>query len=486
MTEPASAARVHDVDLFRGHKPHPTQARFLESTAPRKVYIGAVGTGKTEVLCWQAILLSHLFKPNVGVIGRYTYPELRDTTRKRFLEVADPSLIRTANVPHDGGGEIEWRCGGVTLFRNLDDPHKYASFEIGYLGIDEITECPENVYMMGDSRVGRAFTGDRRGTYAPLFGTGNPAGQDWVFKLFFSPDHSQETHAGFRPHPRENVDALPPGYYETISRGKPDWWVRRFVKGELAALEGLVWANFDEELHVIPDFPVPRPWSRYTGHDHGRRNPTACLWAAVDYDSNILAYREYQSAGPTPIEHTIAILARERGEPIADRYADPSMFSKILPGASGKWHSVADEYAEGGIELLPGDNSMGATLDRVRTLLWADPKRSFPDWHPRAGQTGAPRLFFMRSCRETISAVSSWRYKEYKQADLGLREEPVDFDDHLPDCLRYVCTAFPEGPERRVPRHEPTRAEWQIARKKRMYRDAVRAVTSPRLDADYV
>lgn len=487
------------LDILRGKTLLPTQARFLSSPALRKVYIGPVGSGKTEIICIQSILLSHYYLPNNALIGRQTYPELRDTTRKRFMEICPPELIDTRNtsIPESGGGgHVAWKAGGRTMFRHLDTMSdlEFGSLDLGYAAIDEITETPQRSFDMLEARAGRhwkaAHLTPEKFPYSPVFGGGNPAGHDWVWKRFFDEtrdDVTKRMYQGFQPEPRENERNLPPGYYDTIALGKPDWWVRRYIRGELSALEGLVWPNFDEQLHVLPDLPVPKEWLRYTGHDHGRRNPTACLWVAVDYDGFILVYREYEVSGPTPPEHAAAILAREQrqGDKIAERYADPSMFSKTIPGSAGKWHAVADEYADCGLEMLPGNNAQQPTLDRVGALLWADPQRQFPDWHPRAGQKGSPRLFFAASCRKTIEAVSSWRYKEYRQGDLGLREEPVDFNDHLPDCLRYVCTAFPEAPARPRPKRDLTVGEWQSRRLRDNWRQVAKNATEQRREADY-
>lgn len=472
MSPDGDEAVQQNIDIFRGLTPRPTQQRFIECPAPRKAYIGNFGTGKTEVLAWQAIILSHLFPNNVGLIGRYTYGELRDTTRKRFVEIADPALIRKASIPEDGGGYIEWKCGGVTLFRNLEDVEHFKSLELGYAGIDEVTECPHGSFMILEARVGRHWGGRRPMPYSPLFCVGNPAGRDYIWQTFFKPGHDEKMYRGFQPHPMENADALPPNYYTDLKKGKPDWWIRRFIKGEMTALEGLIWPNFDEAIHVVKAFKVPETWRRVTGHDHGRRNPTACLWVAVDPDGNLICYRDYERAGPTPAEHCRAILKVERryGDKIDYRVADPSMFSKSRPDldAGGKWHSVAEDYESYGITLQPGDNAMEATLTRVSTLLWEDPDHKYPYWHPQAGKYGSPHLFFFDLCERTIEEVSSWKFKEYAIASLGLREEPVDHDDHLCDTLRYVATSFPEPTEGEKKVIERTASDLQIIRKKRM------------------
>lgn len=448
FTQDELEAGQADVDIFNGKEPHPTQLAFLESSARHKAYIGNVGSGKTEAICWADMLVQHLFPPNFTLVARFTYAELRDTTRKRYVEVANPKLILRASLPENGDGYIDWKNGGTTIFRNLDTDQKFGSLELGGSFIDEVSECPERCYWMLDARTGRFFTGARRGTYAPLDVGGNPGGRDYIWKLFFKPRKEADKdpdYQGFHPQPHENEAALPPGYYKNLAKGKPDWWIRRFIKGDLGALEGLVWPNFDDSIHVIQPFPIPRNWRRLTGHDHGQRNPTACLWSAVDTDGNLIVYRDYQEAGLVPAQHCRNILLKDKAETIESRVADPSMFNKTIPTPnSDKWHSVAEEYAMWGVELERADNAMEASLARVSTLLWPDPGHPFPAWHPKAGQPGSPRLFFFVTCEGTIEDVSAWRFKEYAVESLGLREEPVDVNDHRPDCLRYICVSLPE------------------------------------------
>lgn len=482
------------VDFFNGDSLLPTQRKFLTDSAPAKVYIGPFGSGKTKVICWQAIILSHWYAPNSGLIGRFSYPELRDTTRKQFMRYVDHRLIDEdgTSLPEHGGGHIRWKIGGETLFRNLDDPEKFGSLPLGYAGIDEITECPSSVFDHLDGRVGRHWEArDMKPAefpYSPVFGGGNPGGQDWVYRLFFKPNRSDDEKAkfhGFQPEPRENEAHLAPGYYDKLGRGKASWWIKRFIKGDMGAFEGLVFSQFDHRLNVVKPFPLPKSWTRITALDHGRNNPTAHTWSAVDYEGNLIFYRDYQVAGPSVAEHARAIKSRDKGERFEARVADPSIFAKNQSHGD-KWHSVAEEYSEWGLDLEPADNAVDASIDRVNVLLWADPTHKFPEWHPRAGQMGSPRLFFMESCEQTIEHVSSWSFKKFRGQGLGLREEPVDVDDHLPDCVRYTVLRFTEPskrPERKL--EAPTPQKFQSDRLRAAWKQAMKEATAERTQPDY-
>src|SRR6266850_1812638 len=490
----AHALEPIGVDLLGGLRALPTQTKFLQSNAQFKDYQGPFGSGKTEVLVWQAIILCTQIPNNRGLIGRFSYPELRDTTRKRFMEICPEALVKNARIPETGDGYVEFITNSVVLFRNLDNAEKYGSLSLGFFGIDEGSESPESVWNYLDGRVGRHWNDLRipkdRHPYSPGYTVGNPGGRDWRWKRFHS-DKRLEGYLGFTPMPRENEANLPPNYYERLSRGKPAWWVARYVLGKMGAMQGLVWPVWDDTLHIVRPFPIPRHWRRLTGHDHGKNNPTACLWTAVDLDGNLISFREYESSGPTIKEHVKHILAMERrhGDQIERRLADPSMFTRMVSvdrgGQAGdKWWSVALEYEQNGLDLEPGDNAMLASLERVNALLWPDPGHRFPVWHPRAGQLGSPHWFFFDSLERTAECMSKWRFKEHATEALGLREEPVDVDDHLPDCARYISTAFVEPSVDHRPKPEPTHREWQVERKKRIGRE-IRRSNKDESDVEY-
>ena len=49
---------------------------------------------------------------------------------------------------------------------------------------------------------------------------------------------------------------------------------------------------------------------------------------------------------------------------------------------------------------------------------------------------GLPRLFIHSSCSNLIDEVNIYRYADVKDG-LVIKEEPINVDNHLVDCLRY-------------------------------------------------
>ena len=71
---------------------------------------------------------------------------------------------------------------------------------------------------------------------------------------------------------------------------------RRYGKfAENAA--GLVYPEFDERVHVIEPFAVPKEWQDNISIDPGLNNPLSAHWYAVDYDDNVYVVYEHFAAG---------------------------------------------------------------------------------------------------------------------------------------------------------------------------------------------
>ena len=70
-------------------------------------------------------------------------------------------------------------------------------------------------------------------------------------------------------------------------------WINRYLYGSWDAFEGQIHPDFEPSIHVKNHFTVVPEWRRFIGIDHGRTNPTAVLWGAVDQDDILYIYREH-------------------------------------------------------------------------------------------------------------------------------------------------------------------------------------------------
>jgi hypothetical protein len=287
--------------------PLPTQQAFLDAikTAPPltvPAYVGAVGSGKSSVVCRAALGLA-LAHPGVrGLLGRFNFTDLRDTTLTTFFDLVRvvESHVRDRLPPsrrHEfpgigtykpGTGDYTLFNGSTIFFRHLEDGHRrFKSLEVGFWGIDEASEVeadyPEPpTVMMLQARL--------RQKGAPLVGfiVSNPTPfEHWLYRWYGDGVHERygvgkRGWPVFRTNTAENKASLPPDYESELRKTYPASWIKRYLEGEWGGLdEGApIYPTYDRAVHVRPlEWHRRRPI--HVGIDLGYNSP-GVVWAQVD------------------------------------------------------------------------------------------------------------------------------------------------------------------------------------------------------------
>jgi len=235
--------------------------------------------------------------------------------------------------------------------------------------------------------------------------------------------------------------------------------IRSRIFGEWEVTGGLVYDEFDEEVHVIDDLR-PRPdWCAYRMGDHGRTNPSAWLWAAVTPDQDIIIFDEYEHGDRTISHNVEAIIAQSGnecvevdpmtvGHNIVRRFEERQTSSKFvcdwIDGRSflnpdtDSTMSIGDIYKRCGLTRLRGApiQQIEQGVDLVKELLRIRYDRN----HIQTGAKGAPRLYICRKCVRLIACINRYRNKPVTQ-DGVQSEKPHAKNDHLVDALRYGIIA---------------------------------------------
>ncbi len=229
---------------------------------------------------------------------------------------------------------------------------------------------------------------------------------------------------------------------------------------------GLVYDMFDRDLHVINDFEIPSSWCAFRCLDHGRTNPTACLWIAITPSNDWVVYREYEGAGNTISENCKQIIersgnTRERVNnarslyPVykEDQCSEIYLFD-VLDGRTFKrpdensTDTLGQLYQKAGLNRCRAaviDTSPGCAtgIHKVSEMLSIREEER----HIQTGEKGASRLYFMRSCTGVIGHMMEYRNKERVNDEGNPMEKPQEKDDHDMDALRYGATS----PARYIP-----------------------------------
>jgi hypothetical protein len=202
------------------------------------------------------------------------------------------------------------------------------------------------------------------------------------------------------------------------------YW-RQEYGAEFTAIEGKIYPEFDETIHVQKINYNPM-WTNWNSFDFGFADPFVCLDIMVDAVDNVYVWREYYKTGMSTYEHATHLLNREQPEGYhVDRMAaDPRGADEIATLELVLHHYVEADAVGWG----PG-------VEAVKRWL-----KKQPD--------GKPKLFIDPSCHNLIRqlgelhtpTVRAGREKNI-QSKPGNRAQH-DYDDHGPDCLRYFFNQF--------------------------------------------
>jgi hypothetical protein len=238
----------------------------------------------------------------------------------------------------------------------------------------------------------------------------------------------------------------------SIRAAMPGWRWRKEYEIDFDARSGQkVYDNFDANVHVRNLQIDLNACPKYKVIDHGRRNPTVCLWWIEHRPSKtVYFYREYYRADATIADHCRTINQLE--EPNETRFAliDPSTHRRL----DNSYSTVADEYARHGVRTVPADNNLAAGIEAVTAGLIAALAR----WsienntpHPWFQERLVPQqrlyalaedraLYFHPSMTHTIREIEqlSWLDSADHDNSKPLCERIGTADDHCCDCLRYA------------------------------------------------
>lgn len=250
------------------------------------------------------------------VIGP-TYPTLRDSTLKSFLNIArDLGVITQDNIKLSPPPEIRLNNGAEILFRSADTPDRLRGPNLSGVWMDEASLMSREAY---DISIGRLREAGERGWLSATFTPKGPS--HWTFEVFGSgrPDTVM-----FRARTKANpflaksfVAGLEQQYGDTN-------WARQELEGEFVQLEG---AEFPGEWFLGDDlwFDVwpPEPYLKVIALDpskgsdgKGEDYQAHTMVSVAVQDGKYMFYvdADLQREGVVPMCERTVLLTREFGK----------------------------------------------------------------------------------------------------------------------------------------------------------------------------
>lgn len=435
-----------------GYNPHPAQLVIHQDKHRFKTLVCGRRFGKT-IMSINELLIRGLKEPSRFPFwyAAPTYKQAKQIAWQLLKQYAKPPI---RNPKYDNEVELSIRlCNGNTIsLKGLDNPVSLEGVGLGYFVGDEISAARNwNDCWLGsirpmlmDTGAGAMFISKPRGYNH--FHTIAKRG-DWNNIIEGDPIEPVTLDSEYITYRFTTLDNpyIKREEIEKFKQESTEEYYDQEILAKFTKYTGLVYKEFQREVHVIEPFDIPENWSIYRGLDFGSTNPTACLWIAVDGDDNWFVVSEHYATGATIDMHAGVINSNNLSHRnIVATYGDPS---------GAQW---IQEFAQRGIYITPANKETGTNfntwvrygIEKVAERLKVIPGHGVPTVQERGQSSstlGMPSLFVFRSCISTIKEFETYRWKEKsvtQAQDLNEPDVPEKANDHAMDALRYFAVSY--------------------------------------------
>jgi len=337
------------------------------------------------------------------VIARKTLPALKKTAYKETMDI-----INSLGIPYKlNKTDLELKVkDNILYFMSLDDPHKVASFQTDDVWLEEAIDFTFEDFHQFNMRM----NGQMYLSFNPV------SALHWIKTVLIDSGNYDAV---------ENISTYKDNPYLAVSRRKE---IENLIKidqnfykiynlGQWGVLENIIYGNwttfnkveFKEDIKFIDDKKVE---DITYGLDFGYSNSSALTeinWIENDFIAHELLYQD-------SLTNTELIEKAKKLIPVEQRYreiyADPSEPDRI------------NEFYHAGFNVHKARKDVTAGIDYCKTHL----------------------LGITAESTNGIKELQSYKRREDK--DGNVMEEPVKFNDHFCDSMRYgVYSKYTGGEE---------------------------------------
>lgn len=414
---------------------HKKQILFHQSTKRNRWVFGGNRTGKTECGAVETIWLSlgiHPYKQNkkstecwvVSLSNRVQ----KEVAQAKILKYLPKSKITDIIMSEGKKSSPENGIIECIIVKNISGENskiwfksceegreKFQGASLDFVWFDE--EPPEDIYKECKMRI-LDKCGEIFGTMTPLKGLTfiydeiylNKNQDDEVFYIFIS---------------WEDNPYLSQKEITRLTKSLPADEIENRKYGRFSGFDqGLIYYEFDTNIHVINPFKIPEDWQDNLSIDPGLSNPLSCHWYARDYDDNIYVVAEHFESNKTIEYHASKI--KEISDSLNWKRNPNGMIESLIDSAANQKtlssaKSVTELFYENGILANPNVNKdVLSGISKVKSYL--------------KNINGESKIFIFSNCKNLIQEIKSYRW--------GNSDAPIKKDDHCLDELRYYIMSL--------------------------------------------
>jgi hypothetical protein len=445
-----------------------SQREFVSAPEKFAMIGGGYGSGKTRAAVLKGLILSAIYPGNEGIIGRYHGTDLEDSTIPVFHEVCPPSWIKSFNKKTN---TVTFLNGSKIYFRHIHDAKAGAAktrrvgANLGWFLIDQAEEIEEAHWVSLVSRLRNPKAGKKFG-----FGTFNPNGKNWIYKLFFKDEkdldkdkelfrvvRKRSNFVGIMTNSRENSISnggfLEDAYVDDmISQMSPEM-AARYVYGSFMEFTGKIYKEYGlDTVHNIEPFNIQSAyphWKCVVSIDVGGDSPWAVVPEYIDEVGNTIVADGF---GKSTV--LVAEVARwiKQNTPWTDKdtifICDPENKVAML------------ELHEHGIYCRPAQKMVKKGFTKTAGYFHVNPKLDLPSWYyetqpvaqiKKFDGKGSPRTFVFKTYMTYRNEHNECVWNPDKPDEMlkqpGKRFDTVDADRYV-KILRLDASQLPANTKR--------------------------------------
>ena len=415
---------------------HKKQMAFHRCDKKNRWVFGGNRSGKTECGAVETVWLArgiHPFKRNKPIsawVVSLSKQVQRDVAQSKILHYLrrdwiDSVVMSSGRADSADAGVIDFILvknifGSLSRigFKSCDQGReKFQGSSLDFVWFDE--EPPYDIYQECRMRVL-----DRKGE---IFGTMTPLkGLTWVYNEIYLNDKKDEN-VWYEEMEWADNPYLDKNEIEAMSKSMSAEELESRRYGKFMQCGGLVYNEFDENIHVIEPFNVPKEWYDNISIDPGLNNPLSAHWYAQDFDGNVYVIAEHFDKGRDVNYHATRI--KEISKRLDWHYTNGKISALIDSAATQRTlassKSVVDLFYDNDILVNPKVNKdMFSGINKVKSYL-------------KDGE-GKAHLFIFKNCVNLISEIKGYWW--------GDNDLPVKKDDHCLDEMRYYLMNISKPP----------------------------------------
>jgi phage terminase large subunit len=299
-------------------QPLPKQLLYFDAVEAYVLFGGGRGPGKTEGICWDALIAAYLVPKSRQIIFRRTMGELKSTIVDRFRQM--PEGLRGKLIGEMSYERVELPNGSIIRFasaRSEEDTRKMLSGEFLRVHFDEWSEWPYSQWKFISGSVRTTAQKDILGrpVVAQVKGATNPGGICGdVLNHLFGCDIEKSCPIGEDPeaydssqyrfiktlvddNPAYSADTPAGAAYRRMLLSMPRKIRDAWLYGKWSGFEGQYFDCFERELTEIPHDVIVRMMAKQYWQP---------IWIAYDWGKTHHSYVTWNTFIELPMEAGLA------------------------------------------------------------------------------------------------------------------------------------------------------------------------------------